>query len=161
MNPGLWDEEQLSRPPRNSRREAREAVLQMLYSMHFGERTTQEALDDICLPFTGEAGEFIKRLLDTVIKQRQELDQIITENARNWDFNRLFIIDRMLLEIALAEILFFEDIPPKVSINEAIEIGKRFGSDKSGQFINGILDASYLKLKKANRVHKAGRGLLD
>ncbi len=84
--------------------------------------------------------EFALRLITGTKDLRPEIDEILTKVARNWDLKRMATIDRNILRMALFEILYCEDIPPKVSINEAIELGKRFSTANSGSFINGILD---------------------
>ena len=79
----------------------------------------------------------------------------------NWDLSRIALIDRILLRMGICEILFFPDIPPKVSINESIEIAKDYSTSSSGKFINGILDAILDDLKKDGKLNKKGRGLLE
>jgi N utilization substance protein B len=75
-----------------------------------------------------------------VTEHRQEIDRLIEERSENWRLNRMTIIDRNILRIAIFELLYCGDIPPKVTLNEAIDLGKRYGSEESGSFINGILD---------------------
>jgi len=75
-----------------------------------------------------------------VTEHRQEIDRLIEERSENWRLNRMTIIDRNILRIAIFELLCCGDIPPKVTLNEAIDLGKRYGSEESGSFINGILD---------------------
>jgi len=88
----------------------------------------------------GEADEFLKRLVLGVLEHRQELDRLIEQYSENWRLDRINIIERNILRMALFELLYCEEIPPKVTINEAIDLGKRYGSGDSGGFINGILD---------------------
>ncbi|HET56271.1 MAG TPA: N utilization substance protein B, partial [Ignavibacteria bacterium] len=76
-------------------------------------------------------------------------------------FERIALLDRLILRLALCELLFFEEIPPKVTINEAIDLAKKFSTEDSGRFVNGILDAVLRKLKQENRLAKHGRGLLE
>ena len=84
-------------------------------------------------------------LADAIVQQsvahRKEFDEIIRDKSKNWDLDRIAIIDRLILRMALAEFFYFEDIPPKVSISEAIEIAKIYSTTESSSFINGILDA--------------------
>ena len=104
-----------------------------------------EILDDLCKP--GEPyRNFIRVLAKRTVAIKAELDDWISQKVEKWALERLAIIDRILIRIALCEILHFADIPPKVSINEAIDIAKRFSTEKSGAFINGILDAVYKDL---------------
>jgi len=88
----------------------------------------------------GKADEFLKRLVSGVLEHCQELDRLIGQYSENWRLDRINMIDRNILRIALFELFYCEDIPPKVTINEAIDLGKRYGSEDSGSFINGILD---------------------
>ncbi|MGV8018489.1 MAG: transcription antitermination factor NusB [Ignavibacteria bacterium] len=89
------------------------------------------------------------------------IDSLITERIKNWEYDRVAILDKIILRLAIAEILYFPEIPPKVSINEAIELAKLYCSDKSPTFVNGVLDAVLNNLKKENKLNKKGRGLLD
>jgi transcription antitermination factor NusB len=83
---------------------------------------------------------FARRLLTGTLEARPKIDAIITGAAQNWDLRRMAVVDRNILRMAVFEMLLAEDIPAKVSINEAIELGKRFSTKQSGSFINGILD---------------------
>jgi N utilization substance protein B len=83
---------------------------------------------------------FLKRLVLGVLEHGRELDRLIEQYLENWRLDRINMIDRNILRMALFELLYCEEIPPKVTINEAIDLGKRYGSEESGSFINGILD---------------------
>ena len=110
----------------------------------------------------GNAMKFFNTLLKNIKEHMEEIDRYIVKHTFNWDMSRIAIIDKNIIRMALTEILFCEDIPPKVSINEAIEIAKKFNStDKSSKFVNGILDAIFNDLKAEGKVHKNGRGLID
>ncbi len=163
MNPFLKDESRSSEGSgaRNSRREAREAILQVLYAFEFTQDTPGKIIDDICDNFSDSAMEFIRRSSQQVIACREELDSHIQRHTENWDFERIALIDRLLMRIGINEIIHFEDIPPKVSINEVIEISKRYSTDKSSKFINGILDAIYEDLKRGGQITKTGRGVIN
>ncbi|MEI6847120.1 MAG: transcription antitermination factor NusB [Chlorobiaceae bacterium] len=147
------------------RRQIREKILQALYTIELrdtdidsavGWLLTQEILDD------ANAMKFFNLLIKSVKENKEEIDQYIAKHALNWDMSRIAIIDKNILRMALAEILYCEDVPPKVSINEAIEIAKKFTStDKSSKFVNGILDAIFNELKAEGKVHKNGRGLIE
>lgn len=88
-----------------------------------------------------ERRSYIRRLVGHVAADREGLDQAIQESLTNWRFERLSVIDRNILRLAAAEILWMEDIPPRVSIQEALTLGERYGTDQSPRFINGVLDA--------------------
>ena len=162
MNPLLLDE---SKPgnntPKNSRREARETALQILYAYEYSQDNVGRIIEDVCEVFSDKAMLFIKKLVQCATEHRDALDDLIKSRAQNWDFERIAIIDRLLLRIGICEFLHFEDIPPKVSINEVIEISKRYSTDKSSKFINGILDSVYDDLKAAGRINKTGRGIIE
>lgn len=128
-----------------SRREAREKSLQILYAHEMTGNDITWILDDLCHP--GEPyRNFIKALCKRTVAIQGELDDWIRQKVEKWALDRLATLDRILIRMALCEILYFADIPPKVSINEAIDIAKRFSTEKSGAFINGILDAVYKEL---------------
>ncbi len=105
--------------------------------------------------------EFAKKLLLTTVEHQTEFDALIKEKATHWEFHRIALIDKLLLRIGICELKYFPDIPPKVTINEAIEVAKRFSTEKSGQFLNGILDSILNDLKREGTLEKTGRGLLE
>lgn len=147
----------------SNRREARERVMQALYAYEIAQDDVRHIINTLIKPHLNEDREnlkFAESLFLRTIDQTPELDEIIGRYAENWDLSRIALIDHIVLRMAIAEMLTFEDIPPKVSINEAIEIAKRYSTSKSGQFINGILDAVLLDLKERGRLKKSGRGLI-
>lgn len=93
-------------------------------------------------PTTGEAALrlFADPLIKGTLQYRAEVDAVITKHAKNWDIGRMAIVDRNVLRLAIFEMLHRDDIPPVVSINEAVDIAKKFSTDDSGKFVNGILD---------------------
>ena len=124
------------------RRKSREAALQVLYQLNITKQDATTALTRYQEHFLshGEADDFVKRLVVGVLEYFPQLDRLIEQYSENWRLDRINMIDRNILRIALYELLYCEEIPPKVTINEAIDLGKRFGSEDSGSFINGILD---------------------
>ena len=104
--------------------------------------------------------EFAERLFRTTLDVQKEADEIIQDHATNWDLHRITAIDRAVLRMATAELLAFEEIPPKVSIDEAIEISKTYSTPDSGPFVNGVLDAVLMDLHEQGRLNKTGRGLI-
>lgn len=103
---------------------------------------------------------FAETLFRTTLDTIEEADEIIQSHATNWDLHRITAVDRALLRMATTEFLEFEEIPPKVSIDEAIEIGKTYSTADSGPFINGVLDAVLMDLHDQGRLEKSGRGLV-
>jgi len=124
------------------RRKSRESALQVLYQLNITKQDAKAALARFQEHFLSneEADDFLKRLVLGVLENLAELDRLIEQYSENWQLGRINMIDRSILRIALFELLHCEEIPPKVTINEAIDLGKRFGSEDSGSFINGILD---------------------
>ncbi|HMK76760.1 MAG TPA: transcription antitermination factor NusB [Thermodesulfobacteriota bacterium] len=124
------------------RRKSREFALQVLYQLNITKEDATRALTQFQEHFSpnGDVDEFLKRLVLGVLEHCQELDRLIEQYLENWRLDRINWIDRNILRMALFELLYCEEIPPKVTINEAIDLGKRYGSEGSGSFINGILD---------------------
>jgi len=85
--------------------------------------------------------EFSRILVQRTVANLKELDERISRVIENWKYDRISVIDKIILRIGACEMLYFDDIPPQISINEAIEIGKKYGGNDSGRFINGVLDA--------------------
>jgi transcription antitermination protein NusB len=144
------------------RRIIREKALQILYAYemnHDGHKETMlSLLEDVADPLDKE---FANDLITKVIKHSDEFDKKIKERVANWEMNRIALIDKVLLRIGICELLYFPDIPPKVSINESIEIAKEYSTERSGKFINGILDAILTELKESGGLNKSGRGLVE
>jgi len=124
------------------RRRSREFALQVLYQLEITGQDALQALIQLRENFTPNEGEdeFAKRIVLGVVEHGREIDRFIEGQSENWRLERMTLIDRNILRIALFELLRCDEIPPKVTLNEAIDLGKRFGSDESGSFINGILD---------------------
>jgi N utilization substance protein B len=126
------------------RRKAREAVLECLYEYEIrGDVTIEEIF-----PFSkerheldGDGSQFAMTLLKKTLDNLPEIDSVISKHIDNWDLQRLAMIDKNILRLGLAELNYFPDIPKKVTIDEAIELAKAYGSADSGRFVNGVLDA--------------------
>ncbi|MEQ9279513.1 MAG: transcription antitermination factor NusB [Balneola sp.] len=147
-----------------NRRHVRETVLQALYALKQSGDSVQYITDSVIKDALGtekEARRFAEKLFFRTLENEPELDEVIIKHIKNWEIQRLALIDRLILKMALCEFLYFEEIPTKVTINEAIEIAKKFSTGKSGRFVNGILDASLEDLSKSDRINKKGRGLID
>tara|TARA_R110002126_G_scaffold64513_6_gene165166 strand:+ start:9859 stop:10356 length:498 start_codon:yes stop_codon:yes gene_type:complete len=124
------------------RTRARELALQFLYQIDLlGEEVIPDMVSFLALDETdSEIVKFAQSLIEGTNSRRQTLDEQIRNVAQNWDIHRMAVIDRNVLRLAAYELLYCDDIPPKVAINEAIELGKRYSTANSGAFINGILD---------------------
>ncbi len=125
------------------RRKSRELALQALYQSEMNGGEIMEQLALLCDNFHNvkEAVPYAKTLLVGIKKDRQKIDDLIVQYAKNWRVDRMSIIDRNILRIGVFEVSAVENVPASVAINEAIEIAKRFSTDDSASFINGILDA--------------------
>lgn len=143
------------------RRIVREKVLQALYAHEISGDPAEHVIACILpdLKPNRPAYEFARSLVLETIEQGAHIDQFIRKKVANWDFQRIAIIDRLVLRMAICELLHFKEIPPKVSIDEAIELAKLFSTDKSGQFVNGVLDAVMDDLRTSGGLEKTGRGL--
>ena len=127
------------------RRRSRELAIQVLFHFEFNSGDPGVVFDLICENFKSRESTwpFSRKLVLGVLDSKTELDRLITQASRNWRLERMSCLDKCILRMAIFEILFMEDIPPKVSIDEAVELGKKFGSEDSGSFINGVLDKVY------------------
>ena len=145
------------------RRQIREKVLQGLYAYELSHEPVELILETIVndLKKEPEVFDLAKTLFLKVIETKDEVDALIKGRVANWEFNRIAVIDKIVLRISICELLYFDDIPPKVSINEAIEIARRYSTEKSDKFVNGVLDSVLDDLKKSGRMRKSGRGLLE
>lgn len=125
----------------------RTIVLQVLFEWDFNNKSgnLDEILDRVISEFAGGAEDttFAKELLDGVIGHISEIDEILIKHAPEWPIEQITNIDRNVLRLGIYELMFTKDTPAKVVINEAVEIGKRFGGDSSGKFVNGVLGALY------------------
>jgi len=148
---------------RRGRRLAREYVLRVLYAFELSRNPVSEIKQDLIVGklLSEKNRAFADQLIHCAIEHSPELDEWIRSKSRNWEFHRIAILDKLILRMGLCELLYFEDIPPKVTINEAIELAKKYSTEKSGVFVNGILDAVLKELRETGRLHKTGRGLLD
>ncbi len=124
--------------------------MQSLYAARQGQCSLEEALKFVAAetdtpPLPG-AMEYCRRLALKTFEEQAWADETIAHKLENWELGRVAFIDRLILELALVEMVNFKDVPPKVSISEAIEIAKIYSTDESPGFINGILDAVYHEL---------------
>ncbi len=128
-------------------------------------KTIREEDDDVqLLPLWREDDDdrqFMETLFQNTLGQAKENEELITSAAANWDLDRIALIDRILMKMAIAEARSFESIPLKVTLNEYIELSKYYSTPKSSGFINGILDQLFNEMKADKRIVKVGRGLLD
>jgi transcription antitermination protein NusB len=152
------------------RRIIREKVVQALYAHELSGDPLEHVNECVLAGLAGNkpAHEFARRLVAETVAHSTEIDNIIRTRVANWDFKRIAILDRLILRMGICELLYFREIPPKVTMNEAIELAKLFSTEKSGQFVNGVLDAVLADIKNLGpeslvegAVTKMGRGLYD
>lgn len=125
------------------RTKGREYALQILYAVDITKDDPKICIERFWEGSdegSGEVRQFADELVLGVSANKKEIDDLISKHATNWQLDRMAVIDRNVLRFATYELLYMEDIPPKVSINEAIDIAKKFGGSDSGKFVNGVLD---------------------
>ena len=138
-------------PPLQSRRDARELVLKISYSLEMCRDSWRTVMEFFFSDHNDKYSRFARELCEKMRIGAVEIDREIITRSERWDFNRIAVIDKLILRMAIAEILYFPDIPPKVTINEAIEIAKRYSTDNSSRFVNGILDSVFNDLRKIEK----------
>jgi len=145
--------------PQGKRTKARERAVQALYQIDVASTDLEEALSRFWKsfePVEREVRELAETLVRGVARHRQEIDDAIEETSTNWRLDRMARVDRNILRLAVHELRHRPDVPVKVAINEAIELGKKYGSENSGAFINGVLDKIAAGLPPGRR-GEAGR----
>ena len=139
------------------KRQARIITLQVIYA----NELKGSDLDDTCEFMLDEGNppleniiKYGKQLSNLIFQHTIEVDELIKNRSKNWDFDRITLIDKLILRMALVEMIYVNEVPPKVSITEGVEIAKKFSTEDSSGFINGILDAVYNEMikKKENIV---------
>ena len=124
--------------------------MQALFCMDERCDFSEEMIDRFCVNFApkAEVRPYFMRLVQGVLRTKSDLDALIERFSEHWSLSRMSGVDRNLMRIAVFELLWCRDIPAKVSINEAVDIGKKFGTEESGAFINGIVDSIRAALDK-------------
>lgn len=126
--------------PRSERHRARVQALQILYQREITGRSARRILaEGSYVEDDGEPDEFCRRLVDGVESRLDEIDRVIGETSEHWKVSRMPFVDRNILRIATYELLFSDDVPPSVAINEAVELAKVYGGPDSSKFVNGVL----------------------
>lgn len=135
-----------------TRREARENALQMLYQIEMSGATLAQVLEGFWARHPEEEADtkkFTEELVNGVLEEKELIDALIMQHSTNWKLPRMACVDKNLLRLAVYELKNCKEIPLKVTLNEAIEIAKKFGSEESSSFINGVLDKIAKELNKA------------
>ena len=134
----------------SARRKARELTLKALYAYEISGSDAQQVSDDIisASQIKEEAKRFSQILFEKVLQNIEKIDDLIKGSVKSWDFSRIALVEKNILRIGVCELLFFSDIPVAITINEAIELGKKYGEKDSKNFINGVLDFIAKALEK-------------
>ncbi len=134
------------------RRLARELALKILYRYEEGDKNLDGIFSEIfeSKKYAHGDKEFCEQLVGLTVRNLEVIDNRIMAVLKNWPYDRISVIDKTILRLATCEILYFSDIPVQVSINEAIELGKKFGGGDSGKFINGVIDAVRKKYESSD-----------
>lgn len=133
------------------RRQSRELALQILYQMEVNPGDPHETLELFWKEFSPpeDVRGYAATIIGGVHRHQEEIDRLIEQYSEHWKLHRMDWVDRNLLRMGVFELIYCNDIPPKVALNEAVDLGKKFGSEDSGAFINGILDR-ISKIKEKN-----------
>lgn len=137
-----------------NRRKSRELALQVLYAYELTtEKNHQNIFDAVAeidknREIGGETKEYARFIIEKTVKNISQTDALLQKHATNWDLKRMAVTDRNILRIAVCELRFSQNVPYKVIIDEAVEIAKMYGTDDSGKFVNGIIDAVYKDLSR-------------
>ena len=124
------------------RRSSRELALKFLYQSEFNEGHSEELLTQFIDQVASKdgVGDYMRELVKAIFNHRDEIDSAIQKYSEHWALDRMTLIDRNILRMGVCELVYLDSVPPKVAINEAVEIAKKFGNDDSPDFINGVLD---------------------
>ena len=146
----------------SNRHLSRTVAMQSLYEWDFNDRKsnlvelTRSKIKDLAPGM--EDDKFIFKLVEGVQKHLAEIDKVIGETAPEWPIDQITIVDRNILRLGILELMFLKEVPPKVAINEAVELGKVFGGDSSGKFVNGVLGTLYRKMVEKGEIKEAESG---
>ncbi len=140
----------------SARRKARELTLKALYAYEISGSDAQQVSDDIisASQIKEEAKRFSRILFKKVLQNIEKIDDLIKGSVKSWDFSRIGLVEKNILRIGVCELLFLSDIPVAITINEAIELEKKYGGKDAKNFINGVLDYIAKALEKEHSVPK-------
>ena len=141
------DENSLIHP----RRKAREATMQALYALEINNGFPQDVLELCDDSFNNSENDiYTRELFNCVVEKKSWADDLISQCLENWEYGRVAILDKILLRMGVSEIYHIDDVPPKVSISEMVEIAKVYSTEESSSFVNGILDTIYKNYSEKN-----------
>lgn len=144
----------------NGRRETREWIIQFLFQLDFNPEPIDIALQDFWEEKTPNEREktYAEEIIKGVVQRKEELDAKLSEYATRWNSDRMGAVDRTVMRVALFEMLYRDDVPPVVSINEAVHFAKDFSSFQSGRFVNGVLDRIRKEIDRPARTTQKPKG---
>ena len=144
----------------NGRRETREWIVQFLFQLDFNPEPIDIALQDFWEEKTPNAREktYAEEIIKGVVQRKAELDEKLSQYATRWNSDRMGAVDRTVMRVALFEMLYRDDVPPVVSINEAVHFAKDFSSFQSGRFVNGVLDRIRKEIDRPARTTSKPKG---
>lgn len=136
----------------SARRKARELTLKALYAYDISGAEVEQVSSDIIKTseIKPESKRFSENLFVKVVQNIKEIDHLIEQNVKSWDFSRIASIEKNILRLGICELLYYGDIPPAISIDEAIELAKKYGDKDSKSFVNAVLDAILKDMNKIN-----------
>ena len=143
------------------RRKEREFALKILYAKEFNDSSLENHKNSLNENELKYETDFSLNIIKSYEEYLKEADKTIIKHIKNWDYNRVAILDKIILRIAYLELMFFPDIPPEATMNEAIELAKKFSTPKSGLFVNGVIDSIIKAQKKELKNIKKGRGRIS
>ena len=133
------------------RRKAREVTMQALYALEINNGFPQDVLELCDNSFNNSENDiYTKELFNCVVEKQSWADDLISQCLENWEYGRVAILDKILLRMGVSEIYHIDDVPPKVSISEMVEIAKVYSTEESSSFVNGILDTIYKNYSEKN-----------
>ena len=133
------------------RRKAREVTMQALYALEINNGFPQDVLELCDDSFNNSQNDtYTRELFNCVVEKQSWADDLISQCLENWEYGRVAILDKILLRMGVSEIYHIDDVPPKVSISEMVEIAKVYSTEESSSFVNGILDTIYKKYSEKN-----------
>ena len=133
------------------RRKAREVTMQALYALEINNGYPQDVLELCDDSFNNSENDiYTRELFNCVVEKQSWADDLISQCLENWEYGRVAILDKILLRMGVSEIYHIDDVPPKVSISEMVEIAKVYSTEESSSFVNGILDTIYKNYSEKN-----------
>ena len=143
------------------RRKEREFALKILYAQEFNEASLENHKKSLNENELKYETDFSLSIINFYENNLKEADKTIIKHIKNWEYSRVAVLDKIILRIAYLELMFFPDIPPEATMNEAIELAKKFSTPKSGLFVNGVVDSIIKSQQKELKDIKKGRGRIS